>query len=312
MKKIVVIMGINAAGKSTLVQQFTSQNFQRINRDLTGGDLEGQTEIAADALHNGVDLVVLDNTYPTRKSRASLIKLAKEVKAEIDCYWLLTSLEDAQINACLRMVRKHGRLLTREEMAKSKDPNDFPPAALFHYRKIFEAPTTKEGFDKVIEVPFIRKWGPEYKNKAVIFDYDGTLRLCKDGRDIYPTDPSQVAAIKGMDKVIEDFKRKGYILLGASNQSGIAKGVLSEATAIACFEETNRQLGARLDFLYCSHRIPPVSCYCRKPHPGMGVSFIEKYKLRPSDCIMVGDQTTDKTFAERCGFKFVYAHEFHK
>ena len=311
MKKIVVIMGINAAGKSSHVKWFVDQGYQRINRDLTGGDLEGQVEIASDAMHNGVDNVVLDNTYPTKKSRASIIKLAKELKATIECHWLSTSLEDAQINACLRMVRKYGKLLTAVEMAKSKDPNAFPPAALFHYRKIFEEPTTKEGFDKVIDVPFVRVWTPEYCNKAVIFDYDGTLRESLGDYD-YPTKVSEIKVIPQMAKVIQDFKQKGYILLGASNQSGIAKGILSEEDAIACFEETNRQLGARLDFLYCSHRIPPVSCYCRKPQAGMGVSFIEKYKLRPSDCIMVGDQTTDKTFAERCGFKFVYAHEFHK
>ena len=312
MKKIVIIMGINAAGKSSHVKWFVDQGYQRINRDMTGGDLEGQVTIAEDALQNGVDNVVLDNTYPTKKSRASIIKLAKELKATIECHWLSTSLEEAQVNACLRMVRKYGKLLTPTEIFKSKDPNIFPPAALFHYRKIFEKPTITEGFDKVIEVPFVRVWTPEYCNKAVIFDYDGTLRLCKDGRDIYPIDPSQVAAIKGMIKVIEDFKRKGYILLGASNQSGIAKGILSEANAVACFEETNRQLGVRLDYSYCSHRIPPVSCYCRKPSCGMGVAFIEKYKLRPSDCIMVGDQTTDKTFAERCDFKFIYANELCK
>jgi HAD superfamily hydrolase (TIGR01662 family) len=311
MKHIVVIMGINAAGKSSHVKWFVDQGYQRINRDLTGGDLEGQVTIAEDALQNGVDNVVLDNTYPTKKSRASIIKLAKELKATIECHWLSTSLEDAQINACLRMVRKYGKLLTAVEMAKSKDPNAFPPAALFHYRKIFEEPTTKEGFDKVIDVPFVRVWTPEYCNKAVIFDYDGTLRDSLGDFD-YPTKVSEIKVIPRMAAVIEDFKKKGYILLGASNQSGISKGILSEADAVACFEETNRQLGARLDFLYCSHRIPPVSCYCRKPHAGMGVSFIEKYKLRPSDCIMVGDQTTDKTFAERCGFRFIYAHEFHK
>ena len=304
-------MGINAAGKSSHVKWFVDQGYQRINRDLTGGDLEGQVTIAEDALQNGVDNVVLDNTYPTKKSRASIIKLAKELKATIECHWLSTSLEDAQINACLRMVRKYGKLLTAVEMAKSKDPNAFPPAALFHYRKIFEEPTTKEGFDKVIDVPFVRVWTPEYCNKAVIFDYDGTLRDSLGDFD-YPTKVSEIKVIPRMAAVIEDFKKKGYILLGASNQSGISKGILSEADAVACFEETNRQLGARLDFLYCSHRIPPVSCYCRKPHAGMGVSFIEKYKLRPSDCIMVGDQTTDKTFAERCGFRFIYAHEFHK
>ena len=209
------------------------------------------------------------------------------------------------------MIRKYKKLLGPQDFKTVKDPNAFPPAALFHYRKVFQKPTTAEGFDEVIEVPFVRTWTPEYKNKAVIFDYDGTLRetLARVDRLDYPTQLSEVRIIPKMVKVVKDFQSKGYILLGASNQSGIAKGLVSEDMAVKCFEETNRQLNVKIDFLYCPHSIPPVSCYCRKPHAGMGAIFIEKYKLRPSDCIMVGDQTTDKTFAERCGFKFVYANE---
>jgi len=44
----------------------------------------------------------------------------------------------------------------------------------------------------------------------------------------------------------------------------------------------------------------------------MGVVFIEKYKLDPSKCLMVGDRGEDKTFAARCGFKFQFAESFFK
>jgi HAD superfamily hydrolase (TIGR01662 family) len=305
-----MICGINAAGKSTLVGEFVAKHYQRINRDTTGGNLEGQVEIAADVLNNdGVDLVVLDNTYATKQSRASLIQLAKDVGAKISCWWLTTSLEEAQMNVCLRMIRKYGHLPGPEHFKKLKDPNAFPPAALFHYRKTFEKPSTEEGFDEVIEVPFTRAWPNEYRNKAVIFDYDQTLRDSAGARE-YPTRIEEVLPRMQMAGVIEDFKQRRYILLGASNQSGIAKGILTDEMARKCFEETNRRLGAEgLDFMYCPHKIPPVSCYCRKPHVGIGAHFIEKYKLCPSQCIMVGDQTTDESFAERCGFQYINVNE---
>ena len=35
-----------------------------------------------------------------------------------------------------------------------------------------------------------------------------------------------------------------------------------------------------------------------------GAYFIQKYNFNPNNCIMVGDQTTDETFAKRCGFKY--------
>jgi HAD superfamily hydrolase (TIGR01662 family) len=304
-------MGINAAGKSTLVEQFVKDDYQRINRDMTGGSIKGQTEIVEDALVNGVEKVVLDNTYPTRESRSSIIKLAKQLRAKITCHWLTTSLEEAQLNVCLRMIRKYGILPGPDDFKKLKDPNAFPPAALFHYRKIFQPPTTEEGFDEIIEVPFKRIWPAQYKHKAIILDYDGVLRESLGEYD-YPTKLSEIKVNPKMTNIVKEAEDNGFIILGASNQSGIAKGIISEDMAVQCFEETNRQLGIKVDFLYCQHSIPPVSCYCRKPHVGMGAIFIEKYKLCPSDCIMVGDQTTDRTFAERCGFKFAHISEFCK
>ena len=56
------------------------------------------------------------------------------------------------------------------------------------------------------------------------------------------------------------------------------------------------------DYLFCTHRVPPITCYCRKPNVGMSAYFIENYKLLPSECIMVGDTGTDKSFAIRSGF----------
>jgi HAD superfamily hydrolase (TIGR01662 family) len=104
---------------------------------------------------------------------------------------------------------------------------------------------------------------------------------------------------------LKEYIAKGYILLGVSNQSGVAKGVLTHEQAKACFDKTNELLGLDIDVSFCPHSVPPISCYCRKPGVGHGVEFIEKYKLDPALCIMVGDMTTDKTFSTRCGFKYV-------
>jgi HAD superfamily hydrolase (TIGR01662 family) len=110
---------------------------------------------------------------------------------------------------------------------------------------------------------------------------------------------------------VRAYQRRGYLLLGASNQSGIAKGKLTAADAEACSAETLRQLGLRFEEVcYCPHKVPPISCYCRKPGPGMGVALIVKYKLDPAQCIYVGDAGTDKSFAGRCGFQFIDQEEF--
>lgn len=307
-KEIVLIMGYLAAGKSTLVEQYVKQGYTRLNRDLLGGSIDDLAKEAYQHLTSGSSPVVLDNTYPSIKSRKSIVDVAKKLKIPIRCIHLTTSLEDAQLNTCLRMIKKIGRLLQAEDFKSTKDPNLFPPAALFHYRKEFETPTKAEGFNSVELIPFVRKWGPEYINKALILDYDGTLRTSTGPLD-FPQDVNEIQILPGRSEKLKEYQDKGYRLLGASNQSGIARGTPREAVVI-CFEETNHRLGVKIDYQFCPHRIPPISCFCRKPHVGIGAWFIEKYKLLPSKCIMVGDQTTDKTFAERCGFQYINAEDF--
>jgi histidinol-phosphate phosphatase family protein len=311
MKEIVVIMGFNAGGKSTVVQDFVAREYHRINRDTTGGNLEGQVTLVNQYFNKGGEKVVLDNTYPTVQSRASLIKLAKDNGAKIICNWLTTSFEDAQLNACLRMVEKTGKVMSPMELKKSNNPNLFPPVALFNYRKIFQEPTTKEGFDEVNQISFVRKWPANYTNKAILLDYDGTLRTSL-GQEEFPIKISDIKVHKNTTAILHDFESKGYHLLGVSNQSGVARGIFTEQDARKCFDETNRQLNIKVDYCFCPHQSAPVACFCRKPHPAFGAYFITKYKLNPKDCIMVGDLTSDKTFATRCGFRYVEANEFFK
>lgn len=319
-KEIAIVMGYLAAGKSSLVKELVDQGYHRINRDTTGGSLDGQADLAKKAFQSGHKKIVLDNTYLTIESRESIISAAKELGVPIRCIWLKTSFEDAQFNACLRMVELTGKIMSPEELKKSKNPNLFPPIALYGARKKFEGedkslkhkgkqfPTVKEGFSKVEEREFVRKWPAEYKNKALILDFDDTLRRCI-GPKNWPEKPEHVEILPGRTEVLKSWKKKGYLLLGASNQSAIAKG-LPEADCVLCFEKTLALLGVKIEYLYCPHKVPPVSCYCRKPAPGMLAYHIVKHKLLPSECIFVGDATSDKTCAERAGMQYQHPSKF--
>lgn len=319
-KEIVIIMGYMASGKSTLVKDFENQGFFRINRDESGGTLDDQNNLVREAFGNGKNKVVLDNTYITIESRQSIILLAKELNVPIRCVWLDTSFEDSQFNACFRMMEKLGKILSPVELKNCKNPNFFPPAALYAARNKFEGkdeklkikgkqhPTEGEGFYKVEKVKFVRKWTPEYCNKALILDFDDTLRKSI-GPNPWPEKPTHVQILKNRTEVLNKYKNQGYLLLGASNQSAIAKG-LSVKDCEECFERTLELLKVKIEYSYCPHKVPPVSCYCRKPAPGMGINFIFKYKLNPNLCIMVGDSTSDKTFANRCGFQFQTPEQF--
>jgi len=321
-KEIVIIMGYHASGKSSLVKEFVDQGYHRINRDTTGGSLDQQTLHVEHAVQGGHNKIVLDNTYITIESRESIIALAKKLKIPIRCVWLKTSIEDCQLNACLRMMKTHGKVLGPEELKKTKDPGAFPIHVLFAARKKFtgedktlkhkgdQAPRLTEGFSTIEEREFVRVWGPTYNNQAIILDFDGTLRKSIGPKE-WPEKPEHVEIIPGCAERLKDWERKGYKLLGASNQSAIAKG-LPEADCVACFEQTLKLLGVGIEYQYCPHRIPPFSCYCRKPSTGMPAYFIEKHKLNPAECIFVGDSTSDKTCAARCGMQYQHPNEFFK
>ena len=311
-QEVVLVGGMPASGKTTITRKYTSQGHERLNRDTVGGKVDDLLPHLDKLLAAGKS-VVLDNLYATRESRAGAVKVAKARKVRIRFALMATSLEDSQFNACLRMVERCGKVLHPEDHKKAPhkdDPNLFPVAVLYRYRKEFEEPTAAEGFDEVEKVAFVRQYPAEWTNKAVIFDFDGTLRT-HEGKEKYPVDVKEVRAMVARAARVKEYQARGYVLLGASNQSGIAKGTLTAATAEACFAETLRQLKLTFkEVRYCPHKVPPISCYCRKPGPGMGVELIVKYKLDPRQCLYVGDLGTDKSFAQRCGFQFAEHTEF--
>jgi HAD superfamily hydrolase (TIGR01662 family) len=308
-KEIILICGLPAAGKSTIVNNYIQNGYTRLSRDIEGGGLDDLNESLEKQIKAGKTKIIMDNTYVTRESRKPVINIGHKNGYEVTCVHLATLVEDALYNSVSRMIKKHGKMFTQDsEYKAAKDPNTFPSAAIYRANKMMEKPDREEGFDHIQTLAFNRVHNG-YTNKAVIFDYDGTLRKTKSGAE-FPVDPSDIEILPGRIEKLQDLKSQGYILLGVSNQSGVAKGQLTYETAEACFDKTNELLGFDIDYRFCPHRVPPITCYCRKPGPGHGVELIEQYKLDPEQCIMVGDMKTDETFAKRCGFKYVHADKF--
>lgn len=311
MNKVVMLVGLPASGKSTVVNQYP--NHYKLNRDTAGGNLDSLLPKMKACLDAGQD-VILDNLNATVESRKPFLDMAKKFSAPVHCKWMGTSAEDCQINALIRMYDRYGRVFLHPDDIKNhtgakKDSNMFPVTVIFHYKKIFQFPTVAEGFAIVEKVPFKRKWDLSFVNKALFLDYDGTLRKVKNGEYEFPTRPEEVELLPNVKEVLNKYVADGYVLFGVSNQSGIARKQVTEEQAKKCFDETNRQAGLNIEVAYCPHNVPPV-CYCRKPQAGLAIPFIMKHKIDVTQSYVVGDQTTDKTFGERLGMKFVHADEF--
>jgi D-glycero-D-manno-heptose 1,7-bisphosphate phosphatase len=308
MPEVVMMVSLPGAGKSSISAGF--RGYTVLNRDSVGGTVAQLIPKMVTEILAGRN-VVLDNTNNKVEYRWPFIKAVKEAGATIRCFHLDTSAEDCQINALMRMWERYGKIFFDPEELKqvASDPNMFPPVVLFTYKKELEKPHVDEGFESVDRIKFQRRpLPPEFCNKAILLDYDDTLRRTMGGGK-YPTKPEEIDILPNRKKVLAKYKAEGYLLLGVSNQSGVGVGgkdqLLTHAQAEACFCATNKMLGHDIEYKYCPHRPGPIMCYCRKPQVGMPLYFILKHKLDPKQCIFVGDQTSDNTCATRVGIPYV-------
>ena len=310
--EVVLLMGIQGAGKSELVESYLKHGYERLNRDLLGGKVEDMVEHLRQLLNNGKKRVVLDNTYPTRLSRASVIRVAHSAGLPVRCRFLETSIEDARINVVNRILDRYERLLgpnDLKELAK-QDANLPPPIALQRWKDSLEKPEWDEGFSAIDKIPFVRRPRLDHTQKGLLLDVDGTIRTTKSG-EIYPRCADDVELLPNRRETLLKWIEQGYSLFFVSNQSGIASGKLTQADAQSAFQRTADLLELPIvEMCHCPHPAFPIGCFCRKPLPGMGVYLIRKYKISLEHLVMVGDMDSDAEFARGIGATYHDANSF--
>ncbi len=129
---------------------------------------------------------------------------------------------------------------------------------------------------------------------AVFFDRDGTL--CQDADYLNKYDDFQV--FKDINNV-HLLKEKGFKLIGITNQSGIAKGIVNEEFVKEINSVFIKQYGFD-DFYYCPHN-PDDHCPCRKPEPGMLLRARVKHRIDLKKSFVVGDKEADIFLARAVG-----------
>jgi hypothetical protein len=290
--EVVLIMGLPGAGKSTAARAFVNDGYARLNRDDTGGSLRGLLPDLQRLIEEGHTRIVLDNTYMSRASRARVVQAASALSLNVRCVWMATSVEDAQVNAVSRIIANHGRLLGPAEMkhAVKRDISAFAPSVQFRHQRELEPPDPDEGFARIDVVPFERHRDAGMTNKAVIVWVD------------------QSTAARG--PALRRYHDAGWLLLGIAWCPEVADNTMTAEQVEAGFVRLQDQLSVPIEVLYCPHAAGPPKCWCRKPLPGLGVVFIQRHRLDPSQCIYVGSGPQDPGFARRLGFQYREASEF--
>ena len=303
--EVLLLMGLPAAGKSSLAARWVEDGYHRLNRDEHGGRLADLVPELERAIAAGARRVVLDNTYATRKSRAPIVEAAARSGLRARCVWLRTRIEDAQLNAVTRMLVRYGRLLGPDEMraASQRDPGVFPPGVLFRYERELEPPDASEGFSAVEEVPFRREAAASLANRALVVWLDGVVWQSRGGARS-PTTPDDVELLPGRLELLRRHADEGFLLLGLTWQPELEPGGASAEALEACFAVLRGRLGLPLPVSYCIHAAGPPVCWCRKPLPGLAVELVLRHGLDVARSLYLGKSRLDRTFAERVGFVY--------
>lgn len=266
--EVVMLMGLQGAGKSANVAAWEAKGYARLNRDTAGGTLRELADALERKLREGVTRVVLDNTYVSRKARAPVLDAAARHGVPVRGVWFDTPLHEAQVNVIWRMLDAHGRLLTPDELRRGKDNTTLPPVAQLRMLRELELPAADEGFAALETLSFVRS-------------------------------PRREAHLGARLVALE---RAGE--LTATGEPTLVFGWKPDASS-AELDALRARLPGEVTLAVCTHGDGPPACWCRPPLPGLLLEFARASGVDLSRSELFGNSPTHRLLAGVVGARFV-------
>lgn len=146
-------------------------------------------------------------------------------------------------------------------------------------------------------------------NYAVFLDRDGTINEDPG----YLGNPSDVKLFPGAAKALSELKlRLNVKLIVVSNQSGIARGIITKDMVEKVNEKINELLSVEnvtIDaFYYCPYHPEfntPEESECRKPSPKLVLEAAKDFNIDLSKSYFVGDASADIECGMNAGLKTI-------
>lgn len=158
---------------------------------------------------------------------------------------------------------------------------------------------------------------------ALCLDLDGTVRYSKSGEFIYG--PDDIALFGGIGDRIRAYIDEGFLIIGVSNQGGVAHGFKTVEQVDSEMDATEALFDPPVfDVIYYSTDDDrgTVEPYCHRSllrKPGYGMLVKAELDFYSDDAItidwnnslFVGDRGEDRQCAESAGIAFQWAVDFH-
>jgi len=137
--------------------------------------------------------------------------------------------------------------------------------------------------------------------RLVILDRDGVIN--EDSEEFIKS-PSEWKPIRGSLEAIARLHRAGWRVIVATNQSGIARGLLDLDTLARIHQTMHQRVsasGGLIDAVFFCPHGPDDNCQCRKPKPGMFHDIASRLRIDLAGVPAIGDSLRDLQAAAAVG-----------
>lgn len=135
----------------------------------------------------------------------------------------------------------------------------------------------------------------------VVVDRDGVINV---DSDEYIKSPDEWHALPGSLEALAALAGAGTRVVVATNQSGIGRGLFTEAELAAIHARMHAAVaahGGRISGVYHCPHTPADDCACRKPRPGLLLRIADDLGCDLAGVPVIGDRASDLAAAEAVG-----------
>lgn len=146
--------------------------------------------------------------------------------------------------------------------------------------------------------------------RAVFLDRDGVLNraVLRDGKLFVPGSTRELEILPGVPEALDRLKAAGFLLIGATNQPDVVRGLVTRESVEAIHDLMRKRLP--LDDIRVCYHIDADRCACRKPQPGMLFAAAVARQIQLHRSFMIGDRWRDVGAGKAAGCTTILVNRF--